>query len=88
MQEITIIFIDNNTLLGEYDEETKVLTKVRSLVSMMDKGKNIIGLQELIGYPSSVEIKNPTLVYKTSNRDIIDLYIQSTTKLTLAKAIH
>ena len=84
---LKIIFVGNNTLIGRFDEETKILDKPRSIAFGQDpKGRPIIGFQELVGGPKEVKIlKGASLMYDTEDQMLIELYVKATTGIEIAK---
>lgn len=86
--EIKIIIAGGVTLLGEVEDVDgkKVLKKPRAVALGTDpQGRQVLVLQPFIGEPESIEVIAPSLMYDVKDEKVVDLYIQSTTGLTLAK---
>ena len=84
VMELKIIFAGSATLIGEYSEN--ILTKPRAIALGTDpQGRQVMALQTFIGEPESIEVIAPSLMYDVKDEKVIDLYIQATTGLSLAK---
>jgi len=90
MMELKIIFAGNTTLIGHYEEGAYplkgTLKEPRAIAFGQDpQGRPIIGIQILVGNPSSIEIVNPILMYDVKDEVIVNLYIKATTNIDIAK---
>ena len=84
--DLKIIFAGNSTLIGRYEEETRVLHEPRAIIFGQDpQGRSVIGMQILVGNPSSLQILNAVLMYSVEDEAIVNLYIQTTTGIIPTK---
>lgn len=83
--ELKIIFTGGINVIGEVTEVVGVLKNPRVVTIQNTEKGQMIMLQPLIGAPENFESKITLYSYEVKDQKIIDLYIQATTGLTLAK---
>ena len=84
VMDLKIVSAGNNTLIGEYKDN--ILTKPRAVAVGTDpQGRGVMAIQLLLGEPDQVEILAPSLMYTVKDEKVINLYIQATTGISLAK---
>ena len=88
--ELKIVFAGNTTLIGRYEEGAYpakgILHEPRAIAVGADKqGRTMVGMSNLVGLPTSLEIVSPSIMYDVQDQDIINLYVKTTTNLAFAK---
>jgi len=85
MMELKIIFVGGINVIGEVTEVEEILKDPRVLRLQDTPQGQMIILQPLVGEPKSFKSKMTLYSYDVKDQKVIDLYIQVTTGLTLAK---
>jgi hypothetical protein len=90
MENLKIIFIGTNTLIGELEnrEGDMILKRPRAIATGKNpQGQPVIGFQPLIGLPEEVELISPLLMYDLIDKELINIYIQSVSGIVPAQGL-
>ena len=83
-KKLMIVFVGQNTLIGESEGVVggMWLKRPRAIQTGKDpQGRPIIGMSPLVGLPDEVQILDPLLMYEVRDKEMINLYIKSTTNI-------
>lgn len=85
--DLQVIVAGGGSFMGRYEVSTGILYNPRAIMiaGTQVPGQTKIALQGLIGNPKEIRVPNPDIVYDVEDMDLLEVYIKSTTGLTLAK---
>ena len=84
---LTIAQVGGMVVIGELDGVTMKRPRIISLMPSPDGKGTMIGMSPLIGSPEEVDVLDQALRYEVSEKEIVNLYIMSTTNIQIASSI-